>query len=178
MVVSLFALRQIRGYPGEFTGLKLAIGGMTLSCLMLAGGVGLTFYNYATELREGYLRIGYDLLQPESDPPEGVPVDPPASARALDGKKVFIKGYAYSPNSGGYATGIKEFMLVRDRGDCCFGGEPKITDMIYVRLKKPGQSLTWSMRLQKLHGTLHIRRSKSIDGLGACIYHLDADYLD
>lgn len=177
IAAGVIALRQFRRYPEEYSGFKLAVSGLLASIGLLCGGIGLSVYSYATELREGYSRISYDALQPKGEvDPEFF--SPPESARDLNGAKVFIKGYAYSP-TGGYETGIKEFILVRDRGDCCFGGDPKISDMIHVRLK-PGLSLTWSMRLQKLHGTLRVltRPGKGIDGLGEYVYHLDADYLD
>ena len=30
--------------------------------------------------------------------------------------------------------GITQFLLVRDQGTCCFGGNPKVTDRILVQL--------------------------------------------
>lgn len=177
-IAGVIALKQFRRYPEEYTGLKLATLGLITSVVFLCGGVGLSAYAYATELRDGYQRISYNVLQPEKNVAPGEFFLPPDSARQLDGAKVFIKGYAYSPTAG-YESGIKEFILVRDRGDCCFGGDPKVSDMIHVKLK-PGLSLTWSMRLQKLHGTLRVlsKPGKGIDGLSDYVYHLDADYLD
>ena len=58
------------------------------------------------------------------------------SYKELDGKKVFIKGYMY-PSS--QMTGIREFVLCRDNGTCCFGGQPRLTDMIRVKLKDRSQ---------------------------------------
>lgn len=175
-IAGAIALRQIRRYPDEYLGARLAVGGLALSIVLLCGGVALAVYDYSTEIREGYTRIGYNMLQPDKPVGDGMLAEIPAGAKALDGKKVFIKGYAYSPDNG-QGIGVKEFMLVRDKGDCCFGGNPKITDMIFVRLK-PGITLTWSMRLQKLHGTFRVQPSQAADGLGECIYHLDAEFLD
>jgi hypothetical protein len=32
-------------------------------------------------------------------------------------------------------TGITEFVLVKDTGQCCFGGNPKLTDMIVIKFR-------------------------------------------
>ena len=84
---------------------------------------------YATEVPEGYQRIGYGQLQPDPNHPDE-PIPP--AAKELDGQKVFIKGYVYPTIS---QHGIREFLLVRDEGSCCFGGNPKITDRIQVTLR-------------------------------------------
>jgi hypothetical protein len=53
---------------------------------------------------------------------------------ALDGKKIFLKGFMYPTRK---TQGITEFIMAKDNGQCCFGGEPQITDMVYVKLDKP-----------------------------------------
>lgn len=166
-----FALYRIRANPAEITGQRLAVIGMALSSLFWAAGAGWLSYTYMTEVPEGYERISYAQLQP--DPKFPAQAIPP-SAQQLDGQRVFIKGYAYP---GRQQTNIKEFVLVRDRGTCCFGGStPKLTDMIQVRLKDPLR-LDYSLRLQRLAGTFRVERSKASDDLGGVLYHLDADYL-
>ena len=102
------------------------MAGIVLAVIFWGVGAGRQFYIYATEVPEGYERISYADLQPQPDePPDRVPPD----AKALDGKKVFIKGYVY-PGQRQY--GITQFLLVRDQGSCCFGGNPKVTDRILV----------------------------------------------
>jgi hypothetical protein len=66
---------------------------------------------------------------------------------------------------------------VRDKGDCCFGGDPKLTDMILVKLKPPLKA-TFDMRVRKLAGTFKVAPGRALDGLGGVIYHLDADHLE
>ena len=44
---------------------------------------------------------------------------------------MFLKGYAFP---GRERHGIKNFVLVRDNLQCCFGGNPKLTDMVEVKL--------------------------------------------
>jgi hypothetical protein len=116
---------------------------------------------------EGFERIDYSVLQPlPDDPPNKVPPD----ALGLDGKKVFIKGYVY-PGQRQY--GITQFLLVRDQGSCCFGGNPKVTDRILVRLSD-SQALTFSSKLFKLAGTFHVTKpSDAPDAKGTVFYNLD-----
>ena len=99
----------------------------------------------------------------------------PPSALELEGKKIFIKGYVYP---GRQKDGIRQFLLVRDQGDCCFGGNPKLTDRIQVTLEDP-LVLSYAPRLHHLGGTFHVEpQDKAIDGaVGGVFYHLKADYL-
>lgn len=172
IIAGAVALKRIRANPSEYTGEGFALTGTMLSMTFLIAGASWLSYIYATEVPEGHVRISYDLLQPDSKTPNQIV---PPSAQELDGKKVFIKGYVYQP-SGGQMTGLKEFVLVRDKGQCCFGGNPKLTDMILVKLRG---SLTaeFNMRVVKLAGDFHVSPAAGMHGLGGVVYQLDADYL-
>jgi hypothetical protein len=126
-----------------------------------------------TEVPDGYERISYVELQP--DAAEAGQQVPP-SALALEGKKIFIKGYVYP---GRQKEGIRRFLLVRDQGECCFGGNPKITDRILVELEEPLR-LAYTPRMHKLGGVFHVEaQSAAIDNAqGGVFYHLKADYLE
>jgi hypothetical protein len=166
------ALRRIRANPEDYTGELLALAGIVMSTLFCVGGLSWQVYDHATEVPEGYQRINYDLLQPTAEAPKQVP---PERIRELDGQKVFIKGYVYQPDKG-RTMGIKQFILVRDKGECCFGGNPKITDMVMVRLKGKLEA-KFDMRPRRLGGTFHVEADDGLHGLGGVIYQLDADYL-
>jgi hypothetical protein len=126
---------------------------------------------YSVEVPEGYARISYEDLQPTAEKPRQ-PV--PDSALALNGKNVFIKGYVYP---GKDLEGISEFLLVRDQGDCCFGGQPKITDRIQVKLADPEQ-LTFRSSLHKLAGKFRIKpMEKAVDATGGVVYFLEEAHL-
>jgi hypothetical protein len=157
-------LRQIAKQPRDYTGRPLALAGIALSAAMLVAGVATQIYIYQTEVPEGYNRISYTELQPPPFAPEG---SVPKSALSLDGKQVFIKGYVYPTRQ---QTNIKKFVLCRDNGDCCFGGEPKLTDKILVELKDPLE-LTYSMRQFKLAGTFKVLPADS-DDVGQVVYQL------
>ena len=53
--------------------------------------------------------------------------------KALDGQRIFIKGYMYPTKE---LEGLNSFLLVKDTGQCCFGGNPAITDMIMVTMER------------------------------------------
>lgn len=172
VAVSLVALLKIRRSRGELTGAAMAQTGLALSSLFAVAGPAWLTYDYVTEVPDGYERVSYAQLQPDSD--EAGQQVPPA-ALALEGKRVFIKGYVYP---GREKEGIRKFLLVRDQGECCFGGNPKITDRILVTLDDPLR-LTYEPRMHKLGGTFHVEaRNSAIDNAaGGVFYHLKADYL-
>lgn len=161
-----YALRQIRAHPHELTGARAARFGFVASLLGLIGGVGFLSFTYATEVPDGHLRISYADLQPD----ERIPgQEIPPSARSLDGQRVFIKGYALA---GRAKEGITKFVLVRDKGDCCFGGNPKLTERILVNLR-PGKPLSYTDHLQKLTGVFRLELGQAVDVKGSVVYQLD-----
>jgi hypothetical protein len=157
-------ISAIRRY--EMEGRRAARAGIVLSTLALATGIGITTYQSLYEVPQGCMRISYDLLQPT--PGESIP----RSAKELDGKDVFIKGYMYP---GSQTTGIREFVLCRDNGTCCFGGQPKLTDMIQVKLEEP-LALDYHTGLRQVAGKFRVEPETAPGGLGSVLYHLDANY--
>ena len=168
IAVGVYAHRTIQAQSDQLTGLALARVGLLLSFSFLVAGWSSLAYDYATEVPEGYSRISYSELQP----PKGARANQiPRSARDLNEQQVFIKGYVF-PDSK--TEGITSFLLVRDQGDCCFGGNPKITDRIMVTLK-PGLSIDFDSRLFKLGGIFRVHPADAAKG--KVLYTLDADYL-
>jgi Protein of unknown function (DUF3299) len=164
LVTAYRGLSAVRRY--EMRGRGAAKAGLGLSALALVAGFGINGLQTAFEVPTGCLPISYETLQPK--PGESVPV----SARELDGKKVFIKGYMY-PSS--QMTEIREFVLCRDNGTCCFGGQPKLADMIQVSLKEP-LTLDYHTGLRHVAGTFRVEPKTATGGLGSILYRLDADY--
>lgn len=168
IIFGLLALVRIRRNPDRLTGTAFARVGLALSLLSWAGGWGWLTYDYLTEVPPGYARISYAELQANES---GTPV--PTSAQALDGQKVFIKGYVYP---GAQTQNIRRFVLVRDNGTCCFGGSlPKLNDMIDVTLADPLR-IEYSTGVFRVAGTFRVQQSES-PGLGQVLYSLDADYV-
>ncbi|HEY2838868.1 MAG TPA: DUF4190 domain-containing protein [Pirellulales bacterium] len=170
VVLGVLALVRIRRNQAELVGSRVAQSGIALSLLFCAAGVSYLTYDYLTEVPDGYRRLSYSRLQPDEEQPGQLF---PPEIEGWNGERVFIKGYVYPTKN---ERGIKEFILCRDNGDCCFGGQPKLTDRILVDLKGH-LTYKYSTRMIRLAGTFRVEPGKGVDGVGGVIYHLDADYL-
>ncbi|MBS0264015.1 MAG: DUF3299 domain-containing protein [Planctomycetes bacterium] len=147
MITGVIALWQIRRAAGEFGGRTVAWLGTSLSLVLVLGAAAFHTYDYITELPEGYLRVSFSELAKATPPTvaeNGEPQIAPEVA-ALDGKQIYVKGYMYPTKQ---LQGLTEFVLVKDTGQCCFGGQPKLTDMIVVKF----EDLTVNHREQQLVG--------------------------
>jgi hypothetical protein len=166
VVLAVIALRDIARRPTELTGKPLALAALVVAATSLVAGLTSLASEYAAELPEGFERLSYAMLQPaEGDLPTTVP----DSARALEGRDVLLKGYIYP---GKQQQGLVQFLLVRDQGDCCFGGNPKITDRVLVQLADPAGT-EFSPRLTKVAGRFRVQPAGTADLTGGVLYHLD-----
>lgn len=166
LVLAAAALGDIARRPGAVTGRRLALAALAASGASLVGGLAYLTTVYAAELPEGFARLNYAMLQPlPGDPATAVP----DSAREMNGRDVLLKGYMYP---GSRQRGITEFLLCRDQGDCCFGGTPKITDRVLVRLSDPG-GIDFTQGLVKIAGRFRIEPAGTADLGGGVLYHLD-----
>ncbi|NBW96398.1 MAG: hypothetical protein EBR28_06630 [Planctomycetia bacterium] len=165
-VLGIVACRDIAARPTELVGRPLALGAIGVSACSLVGGLAYLSAVYAAELPPGFQRLDYSMLQPVAgDPPDAVP----DTARAVDGREVLLKGYMYP---GKQQRGIVQFLLVRDQGDCCFGGNPKITDRVLVQLRDPA-GIDFSPRLLKIAGRFAVRPTGTAALDGGVLYHLE-----
>jgi hypothetical protein len=172
MVLGAIALRQIRRSDGYLGGKGIARLGVALSALLFFAGSGYHAYAYAAELPEGYQRVSFlDLSKYELKVVDGKPVFSP-EVEALNGKPIYIKGYMYPT---GQLRGISEFVLVKDTGQCCFGGQPKLTDMIVVKFDDANPV---SHREQQLVGVGGIFRASGAVQSGSLtpIYQIDGTH--
>lgn len=170
LLLGVRALWRIRRRPDEFTGGRIATAGILLSVVFFAGGWGWLSYVYLTEVPDGYDRIAFSQLQPDSEVPGQLF---PPGALDLDGKRVFIKGYV---KPGSQSAGMQDFLLVRDLRECCFGDStPKLTDMVMVRLKDPLRA-EFSLWSRGLAGTFRVR-PEALGRPDSVLYYLEADYL-
>jgi hypothetical protein len=166
-------LRTIRRYPSEYTGKLLARIGLWLGLAQLVLGIAASSYTYATEVPEGYTRITLSDLQPDPDHPEFLPVSP--RAIELHDKPIFVKGYMH-PGVDGMGQ-VNHFVLVFSYGECCFGGQPKPTHMIEVRLPEGQKGLRYSRRTLKLAGTFEVAIGGKFQDLNNVLYHLNVDQI-
>ncbi|HTI50756.1 MAG TPA: DUF3299 domain-containing protein [Planctomycetaceae bacterium] len=171
-LTGLICLWQIKRSEGELGGRLVAKMGLVLSALFFVSGGALHAYTYATEVPEGYQRVSFNWLSKEEPTagPNGVEVTP--AVADLDEQPIFIKGYMFPTRQ---QFGLTEFVLVKDTGQCCFGGNPKITDMIVVRFKD-GMSVNHKPQtLVSVAGTFHAKTVAHSGELTA-IYSIDGTH--
>jgi len=171
LICAVLALRSIARWPDEYSGRSLALIGAALSAVLLVGGSGWHAYVYATEVPEGYQRVSfYDFQQPQTAPDV-----PSERALAVDGEDIFIKGYIHPSSGSGL---LRRFILVPDLGTCCFGGQPRSTDMIEVTLTK-GQKVRSGLTKRKLAGkfTINPYAQKTADFDNQIFYQLRVDQI-
>ncbi len=168
----LIAVSNLRRYPDELVGKEIARVGLALSATVLIGGTMYHTYVYMTEVPEGYERISFRMLKDDKK----TPLDYSEQAEQLDGTKVFLKGYV---RPGNRKKNLKEFILVGDWGSCCFGGSPKITDVVAVSLPDD-QRVNYSLRIRKIAGTFRLNKNAaptSEKEVPRVYYQIDADII-
>ena len=169
-VIGLLSWRAIRRNPSEYTGEGLALAGSIMCLLLLVGGTMVHLFAFTAAIPEGYQPISFEQLMSDLPGEQEVVTE---SALALNGKKVYVRGYLHPSVSS--LGGVHQFVVVADFETCCFGGQPKLTHMIEVTTP-PHQAVEYSLRRRGFAGTLHVdTRLKSVEGLGGVFYQLRAD---
>jgi hypothetical protein len=90
--------------------------------------------------------------------------------KKLDGQAVRLKGFILP---GFQNSGIKQFVLMRDNMECCFGPGAAIYDSVIVDLKD-GPGIEFTPHVITVEGTFVLREQKGPDEKPLSIYHLDA----
>ena len=88
---------------------------------------------------------------------------------SLDGKQIKIRGYMLPSFQ---QRGIKQFVLVRDNMECCFGPGAALYDCILVEMAK-GDGVKYTVRPITVEGKFAIREFKDPDGNHLAIYRMD-----
>jgi hypothetical protein len=174
-VLALVALSSIRRYPKEYAGRPLATFALVSHLGMLAVSIPTHAYIQATEVPDGYQAVSFSELQPD---PEKGEYGLPQHALDLVGKEVFVKGYIHP---GVASSGkVDNFILVRDFGICCFGGQPPPTHMMEVKIVGKAPRLSYSTtRMVRLAGKFFVVPPQSRETLDVqnVVYYLEADYV-
>ncbi len=171
VILGIVAQRQICAADGGFSGKGLANAGVVLSALLFVSGVGLHIFWFATEVPEGFRRISFstDISKKAFVIQNGYTTVHPDIA-ALNGEKLFVKGYMYPEMR---QDGLESFILCRDNGACCFGGQPKLTDMIRVKMTE-GQTVRHNPNLVSVAGDFRLNAGDVGELKPA--FELDASY--
>lgn len=129
---------------------------------------------FAKASADGTLRVTFDdldLLKVLNMEP--VPLDAmdhfPAWLKALEGQRIRIRGFMMPAYQD---TGLRGFELARDNEICCFGRDPKVYDLIVVRMQ---EGLTANYLPQTpfdVEGTLHFMPPEPGDKLLFRLYEI------
>jgi hypothetical protein len=95
----------------------------------------------------------------------------PDSIEAMAGQRIRIRGFMLPTAQ---SRGIREFVLVRDNQECCFGPGAAIFDCILVEMR-PGTTTEYSFRPIAVDGTFDIQEFRGPDGTHLAIFHLAAE---
>ncbi len=154
LALGLACWRQFQKFPEEFSGQNLLRSGMVLCSLCLVGGTAWHVYDYRNEVPEGYRRVSFvkDISRKEFVVRDGRQ-EFHEDVAALEGEKLFLKGYIYPPEQ---MDGLTSFILCKDSGQCCFGGNPKLSDMIHVVIADDTDPATYYQGLVSVAGTFKL----------------------
>jgi len=89
----------------------------------------------------------------------------------LFGRRIRIRGFMLPTMK---KRGLKEFVLVRDNLECCFGPGAALFDCIFVHMKE-GQTAEFSIRPIAVEGTFSLDEFIGPDGTHLAIYRLDGE---
>ena len=169
----LVAMANFRRYPDELVGQTPAKVGLIICSVLLVASIAMHAVIYATEVPENYQRISFRDLKPNRR------TSLPFSEKAieLNGKQVFIKGYVRPPS--GKRKKLKQFIMVGDFGDCCFGGSPKITDVVSVKINID-ETVDHTYGLRRIGGIFKLNPNSvapSEKEIPRVFYEIEANYV-
>lgn len=94
-----------------------------------------------------------------------------AEIEALSGRRIRIRGYILpTPQK----RGIKQFVLVRDNQECCFGPGAALYDCVLVNMQ-PGRTAQFSIRPVTVEGMFAVQVYYDFDDQAWAVYRLDAE---
>lgn len=125
--------------------------------------------------RGDYLEVNLQAMSSfDFDQNVGTIDDVPARWRALDGKRVLLRGEMWQPQVA--AGQITEFELVYSIAKCCFSGPPQIQHFVLGRVR-PGARVDYYPGLVKVLGTLRVNVETS-EGRVTRVYTLDVESVE
>lgn len=97
----------------------------------------------------------------------------PAIEQLFD-SKIRIRGYIFPTLK---KRGLKQFVLVRDNLECCFGPGAALYDCILVHMQ-PGKTAEFTIRPVAVEGTFRYEKFTDYDGTVRAIYYLDGEAVE
>jgi len=172
MVLALVAWRKIARSNGDLGGGRVAAVTSILLPAIAGGAVAFHAYSFLTELPPGFERVSFatDISAKGFVVEGGVPGLHP-DVKNLDGANVFLKGFMYPTRQ---TQDLTTFVLCKDSGDCCFGGQPKQTDMIFIEMEN-GKTVNYRAGLVAVAGQFAAQPTLDPTGLNP-VYKLTCEY--
>ena len=170
IVVSLFALLTIRRSEGMYSGYVMGTIALAVSFAFGGIGIGSQIHAFNTEVPEGYVRVSFarDISAKGFVVESGRQALHPDVVNLID-KKIFFKGFMYPQRQ---KKGLQQFLLLKDTGECCFGGKPKATDMILVKVENK-KGTNYRTGRVAVAGTFRMTNNRTPEGLQP-IYAMEA----
>jgi len=94
----------------------------------------------------------------------------PPKIEELANQKIRIRGYILPSFE---SRGIKQFVLVRDNMECCFGPGAALYDCILVEMK--GNGVDFTVRPVTVEGIFEVKEYLGPDGKHLAIYRMDGE---
>ena len=94
--------------------------------------------------------------------------------QSLFDRQIRIRGYIFPTLK---KRGIKQFVLVRDNLECCFGPGAALFDCILVHMQE-GKTAEFSIRPVAVEGKFSLEEFLDYDGTVRAIYRLDGESVD
>ena len=173
IVLAFIAYYQISKSQGELSGGPMALSSLVLMLAIFIAFAGLHLHSYATEIPPGFQRVNFNSdISQKGFPVQNGQMGVHADVAKLAEKPIYLKGYMFPFRE---TRDLKQFVLCKDSGDCCFGGQPKPTDMILIHMKG-GKTVNYhEKQLVGVAGTLRIEPTYDESGLTP-VYQLDCTY--
>ncbi len=143
------------------TGINVSV----LSIVALCWGIGLS------SAQEVVKPITFDNIKLETE--AGAPYDESLltdEVKALDNVRIELRGFMLP---GAKQDGIRNFILVRDNLECCFGPNAAIHDSVVVILEK-GTEVSFTVRVVQVEGVFQLKELRPRkDSRPLAIYRLN-----
>ncbi|MCA9069700.1 MAG: DUF3299 domain-containing protein [Planctomycetaceae bacterium] len=171
ILVSLGSYFQIRASQGLLSGTKMSVIGGALSAFFLVVGSAMMYSDYRSELPPGFTRVNFpnEIAEKGFIVHEGRRELHPDVMPYVE-QKVFLKGYIWQSQS--YEN---SFVLLKDNGKCCYGGNPAPNDMIFVKLPE-GAQFQYQSGLISVAGVFHANPHAPEES-GEAVYVMDAEHV-
>jgi len=104
----------------------------------------------------------------------GTVKDVPPKYRALDGKKVLLQGFMYTPNSAG--SDASSCQLVYNVQKCCFSGPPQVQERVFLHPPADRKVSRYDQyTLVNVIGTLSVKVERDSVGNTTSVYTMVPD---